>query len=209
MGPSQQSYVQSLQTHNSIFIWTVPILITLRKPLNFRWRHGFYASVVNQPQRSLSVVNYRVSGSLWAWTETHSTGGSTNDRRVNKPHNSSFVTLTMGWTLQCSIFLAYRTSRAPYKLLPILYISERMVMVFFRPLMLRSPNLKTFLSNYVGPSFRSLRKKPSRVNHAKAIAASSVPPSFLLAASPAPATVEHFFVATRIRIAMRSGLCMW
>ena len=38
--------------------------------------------------------------------------------------------------------------------------------------------------------------------------ASSVPPLFLLAASPAPATVEHSIVATRARIAMRSGLCM-
>ena len=72
----------------------------------------------------------------------------------------------------------------------------------------RSPNLKTFLNNYVGSNFRSLRKKPSRVNHAKAIAASSVPPLFLLTASPAPATVEHSIVATRVQIAIRSGLCM-
>ena len=50
--------------------------------------------------------------------------------------------------------------------------------------------------------------KPSRVNHAKAIAASYVPPMFLIAASPAPATVECYIVATRVRIAIRSGLCM-
>ena len=56
------------------------------------------------------------------------------------------------------------------------------------------------INNYVWPNFRSLRKKPSRVSHAKAIAASSVPPLFLLAASPAPATVEHSIVVTMVRI---------
>ena len=90
--------------------------------------------------------------------------------------------------------------------LPILYTSERMSMVFSRPPVVSSPNLRTFLKNYVGPNFRSLRKKPSRVNHAKASAASSAPPLFLLAASSA--TVEHSIVATRVRIAIQSGLCM-
>ena len=50
--------------------------------------------------------------------------------------------------------------------------------------------------------------KPSKVSHAKAIAASSVPPLSLLAASPAPATTEHSIVATRVPIAIRSGQCM-
>ena len=68
--------------------------------------------------------------------------------------------------------------------------------------------MKQFIGQFVGPNFRCLRKKPSRVNHAKAIAASSVPPLFLLAASPAPATVEHSIVATKVRISIRSGLCM-
>ena len=90
------------------------------------------------------------------------------------------------------------------KFLPILYTSS--VWCFPALQLFRSPNLKIFLNNYVGPNFRCLRKKPSRVNHAKAITASSVPPLFLLAA--APATVEHSIVATRIQIAIQSGLCM-
>ena len=97
------------------------------------------------------------------------------------------------------------------KLLPVLYTSERMSMVFFDPPVVSFSKLKpqkTFLNNYVGPNFKSLRKKSSRVNHAKAIAANSEPPLFLLAASPAPATVEHSIVVTRVRIAIRSGLCM-
>ena len=88
------------------------------------------------------------------------------------------------------------------KFLPILYTSERMSMVFPTLQLFCSPNQITFLNNYVRPNLRSLRKKPSRVNHAKAIVASSVPPLFLLAASPAPATVEHSIVATRVRIAI-------
>ena len=94
------------------------------------------------------------------------------------------------------------------KFLPILNASERMSMVFSRPPVVSFSQQKTFLYNYVGPNFRTLRKKPSRVNHAKAFAASSVLPLFLLAASPAPATVEHSIVVTRVRIAIQSGLCM-
>ena len=45
--------------------------------------------------------------------------------------------------------------------LPMLYTSELMSMVFFRPPVVCSPNKKTFLNKYVGPNFRSLRKKPS------------------------------------------------
>ena len=91
---------------------------------------------------------------------------------------------------------------------PFIYIYMVDLLFFPALLLFPSPNLKTFLNNYVGPNIRSLGKKPSRVSHAKAIAASSVPPLFLLAASPAPATVEHSIVATRVRIAIRSGLCM-
>ena len=82
------------------------------------------------------------------------------------------------------------------KCLPILNTSERMSMAFPRLLWFVSPNQKTFLSNYVGSNVKSFRKKSFRVNHAKAIAASSVPPLRLLTASPAPATVEHSIVAT-------------
>ena len=94
------------------------------------------------------------------------------------------------------------------KFLPIHYTSERMSMVFSRPPDVSFSQPKTFLNNYFGPNFRSLRKRSSRVNHAKAIAASSVPPLFLQAASPAPATVEHSIVVTRVQIAMPSGLCV-
>ena len=93
------------------------------------------------------------------------------------------------------------------KFLPFLNTSERMSMVFSRPPVVSLSHAKN-LNNYVGLSFGSLRNKPSRVNHAKAIAASSVPPLLLLAASPAPTTVEHSIVATRVRIAMRSRLCI-
>ena len=50
--------------------------------------------------------------------------------------------------------------------------------------------------------------KPSRVSHAKTVATSSVPALLLLAASPTSATAEHSIVATRVRIAIRSRLCM-
>ena len=56
----------------------------------------------------------------------------------------------------------------------ILYTSELMGMVLLVLQLFRSPNQNTFLNNYVGPNFKSLRKKSSRVNHAKAIAASFV-----------------------------------
>ena len=78
------------------------------------------------------------------------------------------------------------------KFLPILNTSERMSMVFSAFQLFCFSNQKTFLNNYVGPNFRRLRKRPSRVDHVKAIAASSVPPLFLLAASTTPATVDIF-----------------
>ena len=92
--------------------------------------------------------------------------------------------------------------------LPIVYTYERASMVFSRHPVVSFFQPKYFSNNYVWPNFKSLRMKPSSVNHAKAIAASSVPPMFLLTASPAPATIEHSIVATRFRIAIRSGLCM-
>ena len=53
-----------------------------------------------------------------------------------------------------------------------IYTSERMSIVFSRPPVDCSPNQKTFLNKYVGPSFKRLRMKPSWENNAKAIAAS-------------------------------------
>ena len=94
------------------------------------------------------------------------------------------------------------------KFLPILYTYERMSMVFYRPPVVSFSQPKNHSQQLCRQNLMSRRKKPSRVNHAKTIAASSVQPLFLLAASPAPATVEHSIVATRVRITIRSGLCM-
>ena len=63
-------------------------------------------------------------------------------------------------------------------------------------------------NNYPIYIYIFLLKRDDSATIALAIAASSVPPLFLLAASPATATVEHSIVATKVRIAIRSGLCM-
>ena len=57
-----------------------------------------------------------------------------------------------------------------------MYISyrQRMSMVISRPPVVSISQPKTFLNNYVGPNFWSLRNKPSRVNHAKAIEISDI-----------------------------------
>ena len=92
--------------------------------------------------------------------------------------------------------------------LPILYTSERMSMCLPAFQLFHSSNHKTILNNYVGPNYKRLRMMSYRLNHAKAIAFSSVPPLFLLTASPEQATVEHYIVLSRLRIAIRRGLCM-
>ena len=64
-----------------------------------------------------------------------------------------------------------------------------MSIVFSALQLFRSPNQKAFLIKYVGPKINGLRNKSSKVDHAKAIAASCVPPLYLPNASPSPATV--------------------
>ena len=210
MEPFQQTYILSLQIHINIFLPTFAILIMLKKLLRFRRRHVFYVSVVTQPQHSLCLMNFSI---IWCVVDMD---GDVHNCKFNvrqtqiETHSSTFVTLTGQCTLHYSIILAYRTSRELWRNF---CLSSTLLNTWawcFPALQLfRSHNLKIFQSNYVGPNFRCIRKKPSRVNHPKAIAASSVPPLFLLAASSAPATVEHSIVASRVQIAIRSGLCMW
>ena len=91
----------------------------------------------------------------------------------------------------------------------ILYTYERMSMLFSRPPVVSISHQRNLSQHiYARPCVKSLRMKSSRVNHAKTIAASSAPPLFLLAASPAPATVEHSIVATCVQIVIRSWLRM-
>ena len=88
-----------------------------------------------------------------------------------------------------------------------MYISyrQRMSMVISRPPVVSFSQPKNLSQQLCRPNFWILRKKPSRVNHAKAIAACSVPPLFLLAASPAPATEVHSIVATRVVLQCKVG----
>ena len=94
------------------------------------------------------------------------------------------------------------------KLLPILYTSESMCMVFSRPpvVSLSQPkNLSRKLCRvkHQEPHKEGIQSKPCNGNRCQLCTA-----FFLLAASPAPAKVEHSIVVTRLRIAIRSGLCM-
>ena len=86
--------------------------------------------------------------------------------------------------------------------LPILYTSDRLCMAFSRPPVVSFSQPKYLSQKLCRVKLQEPLKKPTRINNANAIAASYIPPLLLLAASPAPATVEHSIVATRVRIAI-------